>query len=226
MKPIAIFYHCRFFKADGGAYQRGGPIIAEQMEALIKSGLVDAASHFTVGLNGGKETEIYAKIYLPTKAVPVFHGLQSGSEVATVILMEKFAADHPGWNILYFHNKGCTHTDLNYIEFLKRWVRCMMNACVVNWRTCIKDLETADSVGCHWMRNVGVPPKDNIWGGNFFWMTSDFMATLPLIEDRELCKKYGVFSKEARYESERWVGAGPKLPRIVDYHIDGIGICP
>ncbi len=142
--------------------------------------------------------------------------------------MWEFSKANPGWNVLYFHSKGATHTDVEYLKFVTRWRNCMMNALIVNWAQCITDLDSGfESVGCHWMTNMSPPSdKDSIWGGNFFWATSNFIATLPDILDRDLIKNHGITAPIARYEGERWIGSGPKLPKIKDYHINGIGSCP
>jgi hypothetical protein len=141
--------------------------------------------------------------------------------------LQQWALEHPGWYVFYFHSKGASHVDQNYLAFVARWRRCMMSNLVLNWRQCVLDLDNGyDSVGCHWMMNVGVPPKDNIWGGNFWWVKTDFMNTLTPITHRELIKTHGVNAPIARYEAERFLGAGTVLPKIKDYHVNGIGSCP
>lgn len=227
MKPIAIFYHCLFFMGSPDKpAPRGGEVISGNMSALKASGLLDEASHVVYGINGGEESRVYSGCYLPEKGEKVYHGIESRSENATIQLLHSFALSFPGWNILYFHAKGACHTDQTYIAFLKRWVRCMTLHCIENWRTCVADLETVDSVGCHWMENVGVPPEDNIWGGNYWWATSEYLSKVPPISERELSKQYGVNSQEARYESERWLGSSGVKPTVKDYHLNGIGSCP
>lgn len=228
MKPIAIFFHTVFFKADGGAFQRSGPMNAKYMKDLEDSGLMDAASHFTAGINGGKESEVYAKCYLP-RAQHLFHGIDVISANFTFQAMRDFCVAHPGWNVVFFHGKSIAHETPEYVSYLPfemRWINCMVNACIRNWRTCVADLETHDSVGCHWMENVGNPPVDHIWGGTFYWVTSDFAATLPSLYDCPLVKQFGMKSIEGRATGEQWIGLGPKLPRIKDYHVNGIGSCP
>jgi hypothetical protein len=228
VKPIAVFYHTLFFKgAPDHPCLHGFNICKEQMAILKASGLEDAASEIRVGVNGGEESVVYARLSLPEKATVYYQGVNEGSETPTMVRMWDWSKEHPGWNVLYFHCKGATQTDTEYLKFVTRWRNCMMNACVVNWQRCIADLDSGfESVGCHWMMNVGVPPIDNIWGGNFWWATSDFISTLPSILDRELIKTHGVAAPIARYEGERWIGAGARLPKIKDYHVNGIGSCP
>lgn len=234
MKPIAIFFHCVFFNSDGkkrvveSPYIGSGPLIQNYVKDLRCSGLLEASSRFIAGINGGQESEVYAKCYIP-EAEHLMHGTDCRSSNLTSEAMRVFAVEHPGWNILHFHSKGVAHNIPqydNYREFEGRWIRCMVKHCIHNWRTCVADLETYDSVGCHWMPNVGVPPVDHIWGGTFFWATSDFIATLPPLSECPLVKKYGMKSYESRATSEQYIGLGPKLPRTKDYCVHGIGMCP
>lgn len=229
MRPIAIFYHTLFFVGAPEHPALGGfTICCDQMKQVKDSGLEDSAKEIHVGVNGGKESEVYAAQSLPAKAHVYYHGVEQGSETPTMVKMWEWARVNPGWNVLYFHCKGATHTDANYLAFVTKWRRCMMNACVVNWRQCVADLESGfDSVGCHWMTGMSPPSdKDAIWGGNFFWATSDFIRTLPDILDRDLIKNHGIAAPIARYEGERWIGSGPRLPHVKDYHVNGIGSCP
>jgi len=229
MKPIAIWYHTLFFHGSPDHPALGGFTICKEQMGLVKSsGLENASSEIHVGVNGGKESEVYARESLPSKATVYYQGVDEGSETPTMVRMWEWARRHPDWYVLYFHCKGATHTDVEYLKFVTKWRRCMMNACVVNWRQCVADLDAGfDSVGCHWMTGMSPPSdKDAIWGGNFFWATSNFLATLPDILDRELIKTHGRAAPIARYEGERWIGSGTKLPKVKDYHINGIGSCP
>lgn len=228
MKPIAIFYHTVFFQGDGSPFPWAQQFNEKYMKDLTDSGLLDAADHFVAGINGGKESEDCAKLYLP-RAEHVFHGLEGTSTNHTTQLMRDFCEDHPDWNVLYFHSKGLAHhvpEYASYLEWENRWIKCMVTNCIHNWRTCVEDLETYESVGCHWMLNIGSAKADNIWGGTFFWVRSDFVKTIPAVSECPLVKEFGINSKEARATSEHYIGLGPRLPTTKDYCINGIGSCP
>lgn len=218
--PIAIFYHALFVAGTpANLLVRAIDIVSEQLYAVETSGLLEAASHFVVGINGGKESSDYANLLVPVKAHRVLHGLESKSENLTIVEIEKWAKDHPGWNVLYFHTKGATHKDPRQIIHSNQWRNCMMRNLVWNWRQCISDLERGfESVGCHWLTNMGSDNSQNYWGGNFFWAKSSFLATLPSIYERARIKLSGISSLESRYEAEVWLGNGPRLPRVKDYH--------
>ena len=217
MKPIAIFYHC-LFRINGNGLPKSIPIISEQMDQVVSSGLCENASEFTVGINGGRESEWEAGSVIPSNATMVYHGLESRAENLTIIEIEKWVPTHPGWNVLYFHSKGVTHTDEGYSKQVTGWRNCMMRHCIRGWRQCVSDLESHDSVGCHWLQGVGPNNSQNIWAGNFWWATSDFLATVPSMYERDRIKESGIANVESRYESEVWIGNG-KLPKVKDYHL-------
>lgn len=218
MKPIAIFYHCLFFVGDRRQLTPSGiQIVNEQMESLIQTGLLDACQHFSVGINGGEESRVYASILIPHKATLFFHGLDSHNENSTLVNVESWLPGHPGWNVLYFHSKGATWPYDDYTR--SRWRGCMMRNVVANWRQCVKDLDSGfDSVGCHWMTPPATPVGQRIWAGTFWWATSDYLLTLPSIMNRDRIKVSGLKHRDSRYESEVWIGNGQFPPRINDYH--------
>jgi len=228
VKPIAIFYHTVFFQKDGSPFPWSVRFNDKYMKDLRDSGLMAEQKHFVASINGGQESEVYAKLHLP-EAQHWFNGIDCQGNSLLIQEMRDFCAGHPGWNVFLFHSKGLAHhvpEYAGYIEFESRWIKCMVNACIYNWRTCQEDLENFDSVGCHWMRNVGAKSEDNIWGGMFYWVTSDFFATRTPISECSLVKQHGIRSWEARPISEQYIGLGPALPRTKDYCKAGIGMCP
>lgn len=219
MKPIAIFYHCLFVAGNPpDLLVNAFDVVDEQMEQLKASGLLDEAKEFIVGINGGPESDGYAHILIPAKAKRVMHGLESKSENLTIVEIEKWVSTHPDWYVLYIHSKGATH---RYPDTLQRnsWRRCMMKHLVSNWRQCVRDMDAGyESVGCHWLRKMGSDQSQNYWGGNFWWAKSNFLRTLPSICNRDRIRISGISSLESRYEAEVWIGNGPRLPMVRDYH--------
>lgn len=223
-RPIAIFYHTLFaLNTPDNILDKALGIVDQQMRACNASGLTDAASHFVVGINGGDESKPLADILLPPKANKVYHGLESHAENLTIIEIEKWAKDHPGWNVLYFHAKGCTHpAGSPYGEGVSGpWRDTMTRYLVLNWRQCVNDLESGyESVGCHFMRGL-CDGTQNIWAGNFFWATSDFLRTVPTMYLRDRIKVSGIASAESRFEAEVWMGNAPRLPHVREYLPNG-----
>ena len=215
---ICLIYHCLVFLDSPDKFAPSAiEVIEEQMDILEQSGLLAAADHFEVGINGGKESEVYASMLLPRKAQVTFHGLDSHNENSTIRMMEQWLPGHPGWAVLYFHAKGCTWPYNDPIR--APWRRCMNLHCLEDWWKCLVDLEEGyDAVGTHWMSPPNTPPSQNFFGGTFFWAKSDFLLTLPSILNRSRIKMSGLKSLESRFESEVWIGNGPRLPRVKDYH--------
>lgn len=226
MKPIAIFFHCLFcLDRPENVLQRACQIVHGQMQMVMRSGLGDAASHFLVGVNGGLESLVYTKLFLPPKAKCVFHGLQSHAENLTIVELEKWLPAHPDWYVLYFHAKGCTHppgSDYG-LRVSDPWRNTMMGHLIGNWRRCVADLDAgAEAAGCNWLTGMAQDHSQNLFGGNFWWAKSDFLRTLPSIYLRDRIKISGIAAAESRYEAEVWIGNGPRLPKVVVYTPGGM----
>jgi hypothetical protein len=132
-------------------------------------------------------------------------------------MLEQWLPGHEDYYVLWFHSKGATHEPGHYLS--DRWRGCMQKHCVVNWRQCVADLDAGfESVGCHWMSGNKTPPGQSIWAGTFFWAKASFLLTLPSVMKRDRIKLSGLDSIESRYEAEVWIGNGPRLPRVKDYH--------
>jgi hypothetical protein len=225
---IAIFYHCLFYHGTPPQLVMNAlHIVSEQVHQMRESGLIDACDEMVVGVNGGRESEVVARKILPDKARIVYHGLESKAENLTIVEIEKWAPSHPGWAILYLHCKGATHKpNTDYHGFSSNWRRGMMEDLVTNWRKCVSALEGGHDVACsHFMRGMGSDGSQNIAAGNFWWSTSNFVATLPSIYKRERIKVSGISSPESRFESEVWIGNG-RMPKVMEFRPNGGGGVP
>jgi hypothetical protein len=226
MRGIAVFYHTLFFSGDPPQLLPSAcAIVHEQMQVLTQGGLLGAASQFIVGINGGDESKEYADLLLPPKATRIMHGLQSKSECRTILALEQWLPGHEDWYVCYFHAKGATHPieektpdDIKYSR--TRWRGCMMRNVIQNWTRCVSDLNSGfDAAGCHWMAPPFTPFGQHLFGGNFFWAKVSYLRTLPSIMERDRIKiQSGIDSAESRFEAEVWIGNGPRLPSVKDYH--------
>lgn len=229
MKPIAIFYHCCIELGDPPTVREAAVnIIREQMSALKSSGLLDAASAFIVGINGGDTSRELASLLIPSKARIVMHGLQCKNECRTIRLMEEWLLCHDDWYVLSFHTKGASHPIGDPMR--TAWRLCMQKTVVNNWRQCVADLDSGfEAVGSHWMTPPATPPGQFIFAGSFWWAKASFLQTLPSIMDRARIKESGLDSIESRYEAEVILGNGPRPPLVKDYHTNWnpskIGTC-
>lgn len=217
MNPICVFYHTLF--------ELGNPpqilphaisIVREQMAALEGSGLLDACDKFAVGINGDEQSREIANLVIPMKAEVMLHGLDSRNENLTICALHEFAKGHPDYYCLYFHTKGGSREEQT--EHIVNWRNCMTKHVIQNWWQCVADLDSGyESVGCHWMTGQA-DGTQSIWAGNFYWAKATFLRTLPSMTHRSRIKLSGIKSIESRYEAEVFIGFGPRLPRIKDYH--------
>lgn len=216
MKPIAIFFHC-LFQLEDELLPAAIDIVHSQMWMLKACGLLDAASEMIVGCNGGEESRVFCETILPAKAKVSYHGLKSRNECVTIRLIEEWLPGHKDWYVLYFHSKGATHPPGD--DLRTTWRECMMRHLIAEWRFCVNDLARGyDAAGCHWIGPPITPPEQYIFAGTFFWARASFLMTLPSIMDRARIRMSGLGAFESRFESEVWLGNGPKLPVVRDYH--------
>jgi hypothetical protein len=223
MSKIAVFYHGLFYR--NLEFQPNCFNIAQaQMGIMQASGLTDTADEIYCGVNGGEESVPFAESIFPEKAEKVYHSLQCRNEIRTIMHMQRAMSGRQGWKVLYFHCKGAFHSPEE--KLIVNWRNCMMRHLVYDWPICINSLSAGfESAGCHW-KTGQVNGTMSLWGGNFFWLTSDFLATLPPIENNaRLPVMGGIDSVQSRYEAEVWIGNGPRLPRVVDYHPSGPFTC-
>ena len=206
MKPICVIFHGLFFLGDPPRHMpNAGCIMANQICQMVDSGLWDEASEIHFGINGGTESEPVAKAIIPAKATVTYHGLDSRSENLTVEMLINWAKTHPGWNVLYCQAKGSSHDpNSDYAHNVSRpWREGMMQDLVMNWRTCVGDLDAGHDIACMvWLWNQGWDQSQHIPAGNMTWMTSDFAAKLPSLYLRERIKQDGMKAVTSRYEAE------------------------
>ena len=214
---LALFYHGLIYLGNPPEFLPVAvDIIHDQMEELRASGLLDAASEFHVGLNGGSETGEMANLLFPAKAKIVLHGLQCRNELRTLRLLETWLPGHEDWLVLWLHAKGATHPAGDPLR--TAWRECFMRRLVRDWRRCVNDLAMGfDAASCHWLAPPDTPPTQYIFAGNMWFAKASFLRTLPSIMERARIKESGLDSIESRYESEIILGNGPRLPRVKDY---------
>ena len=210
MKPIAIFWHTIF---SGGSrpidtsYACG--IMADQMESLRKSGLLAAISEITIGVNGDDEDAGIARLFAPASAKIVPHGIGSTTEIPTMNLIRRWLPGHTDWLVFYGHLKGISHP---WLPSDMAWRARMEQACIWNWRNCVKELENnVDACGCHWLTPEKYPASvaSPFFGGTFWVARAEYLLTLPTLPPAIW---------QNRYAAEKWIGSGARRPRVVDFY--------
>ena len=225
--PILIFHHGLFMLGDPPTLcEHALKIAMEQMHVLKESGLLDAASEFHVGINGGDESHLLAEMVFPEKAQIKYHGLDSRSENLTHVMIEERLKTLDGEAyILYEHQKGSTHEESSpYGQYATNWRRRMEFHCVTNWRQCVADLDAGyEAVGCHWLTGQGWDKSQHYFAGTYHWCKASFRKTIPSIYTRQRIKDSGIGALESRYEAEVIIGNGPRLPSVKNYYSGAIG---
>lgn len=196
------------------------------MRMLRESGLEDAASEIYIGVNGGKESEVYAKQFLPEKAKVVYHGLQCRNENRTLLMMQEWCKNTTEEAAcLYFHSKGASHKIGSPYEktMSTPWRKRMMLHCVEDWRRCVMDLRTFEAVGAHWLTDQGWDKSQFYFAGTCYWVRASFLRTIPLVTTRQRIKDSGIDSLESRFEAEVVLSIGKHLPFVRSYYDGSIG---
>lgn len=214
---IAVWYHCKLSGTGIPDEDFAISIMAEQMSALKQSGLADAAQEIHIGVNGNDGQGLLAGALAPEKSIIYAHGSKARGEHPTFALLRQWIRSHLDWFVLYHHSKGVTQREhgVTSIEYKTNHRRSMEQACVWNWRQCVKDLERGfDAVGVNWVDPITRPViPGRFFAGNFWWAKADFLASLPPIPD-----KIGNYDNLGeRMQTEAWIGSGLARPKVMDY---------
>lgn len=227
--PIILFFHSLFFLGDPPELKNHAlNVLEEQIMTMEQAGFLEECSEIIVGVNGGAESEPFARLFWPERAKFVFHGLESRGECRTIALLEEWVKAHPEKAfICYLHQKSSSHPpDSDYGNRVSTpWRRAMMHDLVTNWRRCFNDLASGFDIVCsRWLWNMA-DGTQHIPAGNMLWVTADFVRRLPSIFERERIKTSGINSIESRYEAEVYWGNGPR-PKVKSYKPNGGGGIP
>ena len=209
-KPIAIFFHA---KVSGGEppidFTWATSIVAEMLIALRDSGLTAAADRFFIGVNGDESDTACVTSMAPSGTIVIKHPDGSKGEHPTMRLMQGWCRENPGANVLYLHTKGATHKG---DSLSTAWRRCMESVVIWNWQACMRALDAGyDAAGPHWVdAGCAAAPVPNYFAGNWFWATSNFIATLPLIAPTAV-------ERLNFYDAEVLIARGPRPAKAMKF---------
>ncbi len=224
MSRIAIFFHGVFF-LNGQFAPHAFNVIQSIMGAMQESGLTDTADEIYCCTNGGEESVPFAETVYPEKAVKIYHGTECRTEIRSVMEMQKRMAGRKGWKVFYAHAKGASHDPGE--KMITNWRGCMAHHLISNWLIATNSLNAGfDASGCHWLKEQ-VDGTMFLFGGNWFWVTSDFLNTLAPIENNaRLPHMGGIDAAQSRFEAEVIWNTGPRLPKVRDFHQSWPFECP
>ena len=98
-------------------------------------------------------------------------------ECATIKQVISFSKLHKDYKILYLHTKGVSRNKDEWcMNGVISWTNYMLYCLVDNANSCIKLLNTYDTVGCNF-RGDSVHAKQH-YSGNFWWATSEYLQKL------------------------------------------------
>lgn len=185
----------------------------------MNSGLPASAEQFNFCYNGYPNELHTVERLSPSGSIITCHGENSFSENLTITKMQQWSWAHPGWYVFYFHTKGASHNPADQEgRYCAQWRGCMLYHLVDQWKDCVCHLDNgAEMVTCHWLTGMA-DGTQCIPAGNFVWVKTDFLNTLPDIRERARCKISGIASLESRFEAEVFWGNGIRLPSVVDKH--------
>lgn len=204
MNPIAVFYHVWIPNPSRMS------IVKEQLQALCQFGLSDAAQEIHIGVNRQYYSDV--AMIAPDKSIIYAYDDQKQGEKPTMMELQSWVPQHPGWVVCYHHTKGISSTVDKSVAR-----RCMQEGVIQNWKRCLSDLENGcDAVGCHWLYwpKDTVPKEHRLFGGNFWWAKQEYLSQLPPLRPN-------VHESGRYFEGEIWIGRRPVMPNVSDYHPPG-----
>jgi len=204
MKPIVVFYHCCIPSDNSQIDSFNLKTVSEQLDALQKAGLYDAADKIFCNLYCGsidifKLFEKYPKIeiYYDTILAP--------SEGPTLKLVKEYC-DKNDCNVLYFHSKGT----FNQKRSTNCWRRYMEYFNIYKWEKMVESLSRVELAGVEMKTQPYVH-----FSGNFWWATSDYIKKCEM-PDPKLYEK--------RLQWEFWLMRNMLTARVYNAHQSKINL--
>jgi hypothetical protein len=178
-------YHFYHVYADG----KWEDPVKEHIDTLRKYNLYDSINKMFIGFVGNSDNIFKVKQFLNDKIdYETLDEQPTGWEQVTL----KHVQDHANSNIddciFYAHTKSSW--DSRQINI--NWRKSMTYYNIVKWQECFEKLTNHDTIGCHWVKNMGI---NGIWGGNYWWATCQYISQLPSL----------TYNK--RHDAEEWIGS-------------------
>ena len=155
---------------------------SRQMDAAVKSGLIENCEQFTIGLNGTPADLGFVESIVPAKVRTILHSEGSESLLPTMQLLQRELKDHPDAMIGFAHTKSITRPGNRLYQ---NWLGCVQRHVVEDWRRCVSDLKTGqfDAVGVHWTHNSPNDPNADRWGRNSLFPRSFLVGNSQVFVD-------------------------------------------
>ena len=204
---IAVFYH--LYQANN--WQK---LFEEQMNSLVSSGIYEKCDFIHIGINGDQELPFVLD------KMKVEYNENKILEANTLQRLWEFSNSNPEYKVLYFHSKGVTHAEDNYLTInTNSWRKYLEYYVIDEWKTCVEDLNFYDCAGAEWIDESKLWDSDLNdyrygidlhYAGNFWWANAEYLKNL------DLNYIYNDEKGWARWRSEFWIGT--KNPKYKSYH--------
>ena len=112
-------------------------------------------------------------------------------EIPTINKLREFSINNPGNKILYLHTKGITRNNI----CIQDWINMMLYFLL---QPICLDLDY-DTIGCNYHDGSDNIPKH--YSGNFWWATTDYLATLPVCGNNKCDAEFWLHKCNPRYYS-------------------------
>jgi hypothetical protein len=127
-------------------------------------------------------------------------------EIPTLIEL-KSLCDIADSYVLYLHHKGASRLNSKKSIGVSDWRELMLYHVVDRWEDCVAALSNGfDTVGVNWVTEMY--PH---YSGNFWWATSDYIKTLPVValpDTVNKCSQFNFKKYPYRHDAEFWIGIG------------------
>ena len=179
MSNIHVFYHLYQVNDWENVYR-------EQMEAMERSGLVDAAASINIGVVGDLELPC-----TPKGAVVKRH--ETNRDVAdTMFMLEQFCQKNRDAKVCFFHSKSVTNPSSQHTcwrKYLDYWT-------LTWWKKNIELLMDGDCVGTNWHTDTWMGYRPH-FAGCFWWAKGCFINRL----------NHEMLTSPSRFDREFWIGS-------------------
>lgn len=179
-----------FHVATIGNYQE---VFDEIYSKVLKSGLYDDLNEVNICVVGDGKLNIP-----PTVNLHIDNDISKGEFFTLQKIEERSKSSNINLKILYLHTKGVT-TPGN--QCIIDWRAYMTYYNVVKYNKCLKVLDDYDACGVDFHEK---PAKH--FSGNFWWVNSSYIKTLPSISDISNPKYPTILT--TRHNAEFWLGMG------------------
>lgn len=213
MTKTVVFMHV----ATVNQYQQ---VFEEVFESIMDSGLLDESNKVNICAVGngdlmlpeGENIEVH---FDPRAEVDPRGSIENG-EFFTLGKIKEFAdSAEENYNLLYCHLRGVTSPGNAHII---SWRKYLTEWNIGDYKTSLELLNEYDAVGVDLIAKERWPFADH-FSGNFWWATTDYIKTLPTVE--EISDPNSEQKATLRHNGEFWIGMGNgKLKSKHDSEVD------